>query len=75
MGRSPLNVGRLTFRIGRELPERMTAVLRPGENWADLVRDAVEAEVRRREKAVIEAEINAEIKRRESAAKRNKPTK
>lgn len=71
MARPPLNVGRLTVRIGRDLPERMDAVLHPKEKRADLIRDAIEAEIRRRERAVIEAEI----RRREKAAKRKKPNK
>lgn len=50
MGRPPLNVRGYSFKIGRDLPARIDAVLRPKETRASLMREAIEAEVRRRER-------------------------
>lgn len=50
--------------------QRIQAVLRPGEDRADLVREAVEAEVRRRERSSRNPSQNPELKTPKSAAKR-----
>lgn len=51
MGRPPMNVKMTSVRLGEGIPERIAAVLEPKEKMADLIRDAVERELKRREKA------------------------
>jgi metal-responsive CopG/Arc/MetJ family transcriptional regulator len=49
MGRPPMNVKPIFVRLGVDIPKRIDAVLEPKEKRADLIRDAVERELKRRE--------------------------
>lgn len=49
MGRPPLNVKATVVRLGEGVPERIDAVLKPKEKRADLIREAIERELKRRE--------------------------
>lgn len=51
MGRPPMNVKPTVVRLGEGVPERIDAVLEPKEKRADLIRQAVDRELDRREKA------------------------
>jgi hypothetical protein len=50
MGRPPMNVKPTVVRLGEGVPERIDAVLEPKEKRADLIREAIEREIARREK-------------------------
>lgn len=50
MGRPPMNVTPTVVRLPDDMPARIDAVLEPKEKRADLIRAAVEKEVRKREK-------------------------
>jgi hypothetical protein len=49
MGRPPLNVKSTHIRLGTEVFERIGRLLRPNEKMVDLIREAVERELQRRE--------------------------
>ena len=49
MGRPPMNVKATVVRLGEGVPERIDAVLAPKEKRADLIRKAIEKELKRRE--------------------------
>jgi predicted DNA-binding protein len=49
MGRPPMNVKATVVRLGDGVPERIDAVLKPKEKRADLIREAIERELKRRE--------------------------
>lgn len=51
MGRKKLWTERLTLPLNKETVERMDAALADGEARLDLVREAIERELRRREKS------------------------
>lgn len=51
MGRPPMNVKPMIVRLGEDVPDRIDRVLEPKEKRADLIREAVEREIKRREKA------------------------
>jgi metal-responsive CopG/Arc/MetJ family transcriptional regulator len=51
MGRPPMNVKPMLVRLGEDVPERIDQVLAPKEKRADLIREAVEREIKRRERA------------------------
>ena len=51
MGRRRVNFEQMPGRFPERAFERMDAVLAEGENRSDLLRDAVEAEISRRERA------------------------
>jgi metal-responsive CopG/Arc/MetJ family transcriptional regulator len=51
MGRPPMNVKPMIVRLGEDVPKRIDRVLEPKEKRADLIRQAVERELKRREKA------------------------
>lgn len=50
MGRPPMNVKPTVVRLPNGMDDRIDAVLEPKEKRADLIRKAVEKEVRRRER-------------------------
>ena len=49
MGRPPLDVKSTHIRLGTEVFERIGRLLRPNEKMVDLIREAVERELQRRE--------------------------
>lgn len=50
MGRPPMNVKPTVVRLGEGVPERIDAVLEPKEKRADMIREAIERELKRRER-------------------------
>lgn len=50
MGRPPMNVKPTVVRLGEGVPERIDAVLESKEKRADLIREAIDREVKRRER-------------------------
>jgi len=51
MGRPPMNVTPTVVRLPDDMPERIDAVLEPKEKRADLIRTAIDREIKRRERA------------------------
>lgn len=51
MGRPAMNVKAVVVRLPQGINERIDAVLDDGEKRADLIRQAVERELKRRERA------------------------
>jgi metal-responsive CopG/Arc/MetJ family transcriptional regulator len=51
MGRPPMGVKPMIVRLGEDVPDRIDRVLQPKEKRADLIREAVEREIKRRERA------------------------
>lgn len=50
MGRPPLGMKPTVVRLPRDMPKLIDKVLGPKEKRADLIREAIEREIQRREK-------------------------
>lgn len=50
MGRPPMNIKPMLVRLPNGMDDRIDAVLEPKEKRADLIREAVEREIKRRER-------------------------